>query len=189
VREIFLADYGKASGGPELGQPTEMIVNALGGGLVVAGAVILLADLVLPADLSRLPLAEANRRHRNSRATTISGTTLTLTGSALVLARSPWWPGLGGVAAALLLWWFVLAMKTHSAYAQARNQIETAWTSHGMVSIGLAHWIGFGVVSETDQPLAQQATEDPDEVLARARRRARWRWALRHPLGARYGGL
>lgn len=183
------------------------VLDSVGAGLIAGGALALILSLAEPAPplpgVPALadPVPEQARRYRNGRAGSFVGGVFTLAGSLLLLIGSGAWttsaPAAGSV---LLLTWFVLAHEVRGDYQLVVATMEMQMRSQKGAHIreSLAAYVGhdrwhqrgrsYQFVPEpgsaSDSPI-----QDPEAVLAIARARATWQWALAHPLGARWNGL
>jgi hypothetical protein len=114
-------------------------------------------------------------------------------------------------SAFLAVWWIALAARRHSHHVSLEERVTTAKEIGGFVPWGYGPMVGVGEIEFPDpiesrerkiarlgQPLdlssahpsgRPMSEEARAETLRRVAERSRWRYALLHPLGKRYGGI
>jgi hypothetical protein len=165
------------------------VLTPFGGGLIAAGALLLLSTLLRPSDTST-DLSEYERTYRNVKTASLLSGGFTLTGALLLLIGSDWRFALLGVASGAAVYYGVQVTLTHRAWQGLNRQValEVANTG-GRISLYTAARVGTvraGAASEfvashlimSDQATATQAVTSE---------RSRISWALRHPLGGPSG--
>jgi len=98
--------------------------DAIGAGLIAAGAVALVLSFLLPDpifDPVKFSMAEQTRRWRNIRTVTLVSALATLAGSVVLLISTDWLWSLLGVGIVALGLWLVLAARTHHDYKDAER--------------------------------------------------------------------
>jgi hypothetical protein len=171
------------------------MLDAIGGGLIGIGALLLLSTLWWPPPpLEMVGDAEHRRTKRNSAVATIISAAATFAGAVLLLLRNDFLWALLGVGLGLVVYHAMLASWTHREWAAIRRQVTLERQGgDGRITLGTASRMG-----ETNDPaaltssMAAWLTNDAEygEHAARvAARNAQWRWALRHPRGGGWDRL
>lgn len=163
--------------------------EAIGGGLVAAGAVLALFSILFaPEPLLEVGRADHDRVQRISSVTTVVSAATTLAGAILLLVHGAWWWTLAGVAITGSLYYVSLVATSikhqRSVLQQVRRDREvdgsgsmgrvTLWTAGQLVEFP-AGWDHFG----RGEPVFAEADNQHLEELARTR--ATLSLALRHP--------
>jgi hypothetical protein len=160
--------------------------NGIGGGLIGAGAFLLLTTLWwLAPSPERVGLAEHRRAKRNRDAATIVSAASTFAGAVLLLVGSEWLWALLGVLASALLYYVVLVTFTRTEWTMIRQQVVRE-RQHGDGRITVATDGLINMRQYTGTSLASHFMGDADygaQAELVAERNSRWRWALRHPRG------
>lgn len=162
------------------------MLNGIGGGLIGAGAFLLLTTLwwtAPPPD--RVGFAEHRRAKRNRDGATIVSAASTFAGAVLLLVRSEWLWAMVGLGASSLLYYIVLVTFTRFEWTMIHQQVVRE-RKHGDGRITVSTDGMINMRSYTGTSMASHFMGDAEYGAQAERvseRNSRWSWALRHPRG------
>ncbi len=164
------------------------MLTAIGGGLIAGGAVLLLTTLLYPpAETWQVGWVEHARRRRNANYATLSSGLATVAGAVILLVSSAWPWAFAGVAAAGLIFYASLAQATYREWMLLRRKVDRERSIDGRITIHTAAWVGVIEASRHEDELCRDMflSDKPatDRALEIVTKRARLKWALRHPRG------
>jgi hypothetical protein len=164
------------------------MLNAIGGGLIGWGALLLASTLVFPVVSSSV--VEYERTSRNTRLATELSIASTAVGAVLLLVNSAWLYAFAGLGGGVAVWYVIQVATTWRAWRSLAAQVERERSlSGGRVAGDTAARAGVvpGLVTVRAlrahlMPSDGPAAPDAAAVVAG---RSRLRWALLHPRGGR----
>jgi hypothetical protein len=161
------------------------MLNALGGGLIGWGAVLLASTLVWPT--SRASVAEFERSARNQQIATALSILSTAAGALVILLNGEWPYATAGVGAGLAIYYMVQVWSTWRAWQALARQVDfERERQDGRVTLETAARIGLTPASP-DAPFVVPhvfAVEGAGELATTVvSQRRRLTWAMRHPRG------
>ena len=165
------------------------MLYAIGGGLIGAGAFLLLTTLWWPRPSRELMgIAAQERIRRNTDVATVVSAVLTFGGAVLLLVPSDWLSALLGVGIGAALFYVALAGWTRRAWLEIKRQIVLEREQlDGRITMYTANRIGLQndpTAAEFEMiPIAMNEPALAEHALRIAERNSSWRWALRHPRG------
>ena len=165
------------------------MLNAIGGGLIGWGALLLVSTLTAPTSASGT-VDEYERTSRNTQAATALSIASTAAGAVLILVNHAWLYALAGVALGALTYYAVQVAVTHRAWRglAARVKFERARldgrvTTHTATRIGMLAYPAAAPESHASHALSIEGSGP--RAAAIVTERARLSWALWHPRGGR----
>lgn len=181
-------------GAGELARRLQSMLDAIGGGLIGTGALLLLTTLWWPTPpQERVGVAEHGRIHRNSTVATIVSAVATFAGAVLLLVRSEWLWALVGVGIAVALYYAMLVSWAHAEWKAIKRQVaRERENGDGRITVNTANWMGMLNDTSAGPTMASHLMADADfgaQAQRVAERNSRWLWALRHPRGGPWDRL